>query len=403
MADKQTQQWLEKNVSLYRRMPEELRVDLLKMIPALIRQVRWEGMVGQVITEEMKVCIAAEACIPALRLKAGLRIYRKLTRVEVFPKDLSPIDKPGAAGCATDSEVKLGWYWAKVGMNDGHDGYNLVIHEFAHVIDFASLEGKADGVPPFDSYSESREWEKFVAQNFEDFQRETGRNNESVSDYGSSNEAEFFACGTESFYERGERFKKEWPEIYDRLKDFYGVDPLLWRDDPVKPAAVEEVIAEEPEEEIAEEKEEVVSEEPEPVVPVPVVGAQEESPLLDVNVDERGLGNIIEYHTNGKRAGHWEMRDHVYEGPWRRWNAKGELIEEGWWRKGVRDGKYQLNHLNGHKRVEGVYRNDLRDGVWKLFRENGELKQENHYQQGELLRWEVWQTQGKSKKFGAWD
>jgi Mlc titration factor MtfA (ptsG expression regulator) len=395
MADEQTQQWLEKNVSLYRRMPEELRGDLLEMIPAFIRQVQWEGKAGQDITEEMKACIAAEACIPVLRLKVGLKIYRKLTRVEVFPKDLSPIDWPGAAGCATDTVVKLGWYWSEIGMNDGQDGYNLVVHEFAHVIDFASLDGKADGVPPFDSYSESREWEKFVAQNFEDFQRETGKDNESVSDYGSSNEAEFFACATESFYERGARFKQEWPEIYDRLKDFYGVDPLLWRDDPVKPSEAEEEVTEEPAEE--------VSEEPEPDAPIPTVGTQEESPLLDVNVDERGLGNIIEYHENGKRAGHWELRDHIYDGPWRRWNDKGEQIEEGWCRKGVRDGKYQINHPNGNKRAEGVYRNDLRDGVWKLFRENGELKQENHYQQGDLLRWEVWQTKDKSKKFGAWD
>jgi antitoxin component YwqK of YwqJK toxin-antitoxin module len=97
------------------------------------------------------------------------------------------------------------------------------------------------------------------------------------------------------------------------------------------------------------------------------------------------------------------LRDHAYEGPWRRWNDKGEQIEEGCHRKGVRDGNYQLNHPNGNKRAEGVYRNDLRDGAWKFFRENGELKQENHYQQGELLRWEVWQTKGKSKKFGAWD
>ena len=401
MADKQTQQWLKKNVSLYRRLPEELRVDLLEMIPAFIRQVRWEGMVGQGVTEEMKVCIAAEACIPVLRLKAGLKIYRKLTRVEVFPKDLSPIDWPGAAGCATDSVVKLGWYWAEIGMNDGHDGYNLVVHEFAHVIDYASLDGKADGVPPFDSYSQSRDWEKFVAQNFEDFQRETGKDNESVSDYGSSNEAEFFACATESFYERGERFKQEWPEIYDRLKDFYGVDPLLWRDDPVRNTVAEEEVVQEPEEEIAGAEE--VPDEPESVAPAQTVGAQEESPLLDVKVDERGLGNITEYHTNGKRAGHWELRDHAHDGPWRRWNDKGELIEEGWCRKGVRDGKYQLNHPNGNQRAEGVYRNDLRDGAWKFFREDGEVKQENHYQQGKLLRWEVWQTKGKSKKFGAWD
>ena len=52
------------------------------------------------------------------------------------------------------------------------------------IIDFASLDGKADGVPQFNSYSETRDWEKFVAQNYEDFQRELGRNNGHQGDYG---------------------------------------------------------------------------------------------------------------------------------------------------------------------------------------------------------------------------
>jgi len=399
MSDEQHQTWLNKNVSLYRRMSKDLRADLLRMIPEFIGKVKWVGHEDFHITEEIKVCIAAEACVPILRLKGGMEIYRRMESVEVYPKDLASLGKPGAAGDANGRRVRLGWHWAQVGMEDGHDGYNLVIHEFAHIIDFASSDGKADGVPRFNSYSETRDWEKFVSQNYEDFQRELGKDNESFSDYGSSNEAEFFACATESFFERGEQFKREWPEIYDRLKDFYGMDPLLWTDDkrPVDVSADLETQAN-PEPETKELPEPAAEEE----LKVKVDPAKE-SDLLEVKVNDRGSGSITEYHANGKRAGRWELRDNDYDGPWRRWNNKGELIEQGWYRKGVREGKYQLNHSNGKNRLEGVYRNDLRDGLWRLSHDNGKLKQENHYQEGDLIRWEVWQTVDKSAKFGLWE
>ncbi len=398
MADEQYQNWLTKSVALYRRMPQDLREDLLKMIPEFIRKVKWVGREGQHVAEEIKVCIAAEACIPLLRLKGGLDIYRRMELVEVFPEDLAKVSGPGVAGDANGQCVRLGWHWAKIGMEDGHDGYNLIIHEFAHIIDFASSDGKADGVPRFNSYSETREWEKFVSQNYEDFQRELGRNNESFSDYGSSNEAEFFACATESFFERGEQFKREWPEIYDRLKDFYGMDPLLWADDK---RSVD--VSTNPEKQADPEPE--TKESPEPVAeeePKTKVDPAKESDLLEVKVNDRGSGSITEYHANGKRAGRWELRDNDCDGPWRRWNNKSELLEQGWYRKGVREGKYQLNHPNGKNRLEGVYRNDLRDGLWRLSHDNGKLKQENHYQEGDLIRWEVWQTEEKSEKFGLW-
>ena len=68
MADEQYQVWLTKSVALYRRMPQDLREDLLKMIPEFIRKVKWVGQEGQHVTEQIKVCIAAEACMPLLRL-----------------------------------------------------------------------------------------------------------------------------------------------------------------------------------------------------------------------------------------------------------------------------------------------------------------------------------------------
>ena len=193
MADDPQHDWLNANVSLYRRMPADLQEELRVMIPEFISKVRWRGEEGFMITEEMKVCIAAEACIPVLKLRGGMEIYRRFESIELFPEDLRKVSGRGVAGDANGRRVRLGWRWAKEGMNDGEDGYNLVIHEFAHIIDFASLDGKADGVPQFNSYSETRDWEKFVAQNYEDLPRELGRNKEEFDDYGSSNEAEFFA------------------------------------------------------------------------------------------------------------------------------------------------------------------------------------------------------------------
>ena len=53
--------------------------------------------------------------------------------------------------------------------------------------------------------------------------------------------------------------------------------------------------------------------------------------------------------------------------------------------------------------MEGQYKNDKRDGTWRRYREDGQMKQEDHYKNGELLRWEQWGASGGSKKIGAWD
>ena len=145
MANEQHIQWLQRNVALFRRLPVELRDDLLAMIPSFIDQVKWEGQADQEITEEMQFCIAAEACLPVLRLSQGLKTYRKLMTIQIFPDEFSPTGESPRPGDANARQVRLGWQWVQKGMVDGEDGYNLVLHEFAHIIDFASLDSKADG------------------------------------------------------------------------------------------------------------------------------------------------------------------------------------------------------------------------------------------------------------------
>lgn len=399
MANDQHIQWLQQNVALYRRLPAELRTDLLAMIPGFIKHVTWAGQDGHHITEEMKVCIAAEACLPVLRLSQGLKTYRKLMTIQVFPGEFSPPGESPRPGDANARQVRLGWQWVQKGMADGEDGYNLVLHEFAHIIDFASLDSKADGVPPFDSYVDTREWEQFVARHYEDFQREIGEGQHVIDHYGSSNEAEFFACATESFFERGAHFQIEWPDIYENFKKYYGVDPATWPADPSPPLPEPSAGETEPTEAEPAAEEPVALEPPAPVAEPKAAG----SPLVEIKVDASGLGNITEFHPNGKRACQWELRDHIHDGPWRRWSSDDELLEEGWYRKGKRAGRYSLYFPGGPKRVDGQYKNDKRDGTWRRYREDGQMKQEDHYEKGELVRWEQWDASGESKKIGAWE
>ena len=148
MANDQHIQWLQNNVALYRRLPAEFLPDLLAMIPDFIKQVNWEEKNGQKITEEIKVCIAAGACLLVLRLPYGLKTYRKFRTIQMFPTEFSPLGEDSRLGDANAHRVRLGWQWVQKGMSDGEDGFNLVLHEFAHVIDGASLDSKTDGVPP---------------------------------------------------------------------------------------------------------------------------------------------------------------------------------------------------------------------------------------------------------------
>jgi len=399
MANEQLEQWLQNNVALYRRMPGDLRTNLVSMVPDFVKQIKWEGQEGQKITEEMKACVAAEACIPVLRLKQGIKVYRKLNSIEIFPRDLNPTGDGFAAGDTDGRRVRLGWHWAQHGMADGEDGYNLVLHEFAHVIDFASLDGKADGVPPFDSYSDTREWERFVAMEFEDFQRSAGVDYHSMDDYGCCNEAEFFACATESFFERAVRLQLEWPAIYNKLKEYYGMDPATWPSDPTPPEPKLEMC------EVQEdaEKPEPISEEEAETEDAKTETKNANVELVKVEVNKDGLGSVTEFHPNGKRACKWDLRNHIHHGPWRRWNIEGKQFEEGWYREGKRDGQYCLYYPNGSKRVEGKYKGDKREGTWKRYYEDSKLRQEDHYEKGELLRWEHWDSKGKSRKYGTWD
>jgi hypothetical protein len=118
-------------------------------------------------------------------------------------------------------------------------GYNVVIHEMAHIIDLSN--GELDGEPalPGDFDRAAVEacrnaFEGAYAEHCRRVRRPGGggarpagrRIPRAVIDsYGAENPAEFFACATELFFESPRRLERGHPELHRQLSRLYGFAP----------------------------------------------------------------------------------------------------------------------------------------------------------------------------------
>jgi Mlc titration factor MtfA (ptsG expression regulator) len=252
-------QWTE---VLTRRFPLYLRLDiddqreLKSHIQWFLRRKRFEGCGGLEITDEIRVTIAAQACLLLLhRSRAG---YRKLKSILVYPSTyFSENDRAGRGGVVSREEsarlgeswlhgtVVLAWDSVKGGASNPFDGHNVVLHEFAHQLDQA--DGRADGAPVLgrgESFTVRRaaysSWARVLSADYKKLKRDASRGRKTVLDtYGATNPAEFFAVATECFFEKPKQLKLKQPELYAELTSFYKQDPLGWGD-PARPAFLPE-------------------------------------------------------------------------------------------------------------------------------------------------------------------
>ena len=177
------------------------------------------------VTEEMRICVAAEACV--LILNRGYDSYSQLRRVTIS-KDALKRDGEEWGGWAGRHDVDLYWNACLTGMKWGGDNHNVILHEFAHVLDQAD-DAQAQSIPVTEDSVARPKWEELFKREYPRIKAayKVGRAH-AIREYALSDEAEFFTCATESFFERPKELKKYNPEIYDILEDYYGLDPLPW-------------------------------------------------------------------------------------------------------------------------------------------------------------------------------
>ena len=210
------------------------RQRLSRMIGRFLDHVIFEGCNGLVLNDHIRVTIAAQACLRALDLPRGA--FGPLKHVLVYPTTFLPKRFEWATSTSeTKAEATLGesWHrgtvilaWDDVlrGVEVPTDGHNVALHEFAHQLDSAS--GAANGIPQLGAGQRYAAWTSVLEESFARFSRQvrTGRKT-AIDAYGATNEAEFFAVATETFFERPKQLQHEYPELYGQLLKYYRQDP----------------------------------------------------------------------------------------------------------------------------------------------------------------------------------
>ncbi|MBU0484529.1 MAG: zinc-dependent peptidase [Proteobacteria bacterium] len=227
---------LAKNLPPYQNMSSELQQQLQDYIRIFIGEKSFEGCGGLELTDEIKVIIAAEACL--LLLNRDTDCYPKLYSVLVYPSTYVVGARHQPTVHQDNMSVRLGESWnhgavvlawdsvRKGGLNF-RDGHNVAMHEFAHQLD--QEDGRGDGVPILAQRSAYSAWSQVFLKEYELLQYQTKKGQKSVMDkYGATDPAEFFAVATETFFEKPFQLKKNHPDLYHELQGFYKVDPIEW-------------------------------------------------------------------------------------------------------------------------------------------------------------------------------
>lgn len=235
--DEDERRALEAWLPLARGLPAELRDRLERLTAVFTGEKQFTGCGGLAVTPEMKVAIAAQACL--LVLGRNTHVYDRLQSVLVYPSqfvvpgewhDEDGVVTEGSrvlAGEAWDvSRVILSWEDVDSRGAPG-EAYNVVIHEFAHYLDHES-----GGAPWIAGTGARRRWLRLLDEELERLRAQAEAGERSFLDlYAAEDRGEFFAVASEAFFEEPAVFARELPALYRALSEVYRLDPAAWVSD----------------------------------------------------------------------------------------------------------------------------------------------------------------------------
>ena len=232
-----------------RRLPADLQLQLKRHMQVFLAEKHFVGCGGLVVTDEMRVTVAAQACLLLLNRPAGY--FRGLREILIYPgafvvdrvrADGSGVLQEQRGALAGESwaqgQVVLSWDDTLAGAAVADDGRNVVIHEFAHQLD--QEKGHANGAPLLGERRRYARWSQVLGEAFAQLQRRVAREAAGAADtggaapaplisaYGATDPAEFFAVVSEVFFEQPQQLAAEQPALYREFSGYYRIDPLSW-------------------------------------------------------------------------------------------------------------------------------------------------------------------------------
>lgn len=230
-------------LSFLRGLSDEDTARLKRLVVLFLAEKEMHGAHGLELTDDVRLSIAAQACLPILNL--GLDLYESWVGVIVYPGEFrvhkEEVDENGVVHSFAEELAGEAWpggpvilSWEDVGLAER--GYNVVIHEFAHKLDMRN--GDPNGFPPLHREMVPADWKSAFSAAYRDFlakveaaEKLPERRMEAALDrlpmdpYAAENAGEFFAVASEAFFETPERLAPAYPAVYEQLRLFYRQDP----------------------------------------------------------------------------------------------------------------------------------------------------------------------------------
>lgn len=212
----------------------EERERLRDLAQRLLADKTLSGAGGLEPNGRMAVLIATQAALPILHL--DIAAYGHWNEIIVYPGEFVPereeMDEAGVVHHVRQPLSGEAWEggplvlsWGDVEQSGRCDGYNVVIHEFAHKLDM--MNGAVDGLPQLPASMSRAEWAAAFTSAYDDFCRQADAGEPTELDpYASESPAEFFAVLSEYFFERPEPLHAAYPAVYEQMQGFYRQDTL---------------------------------------------------------------------------------------------------------------------------------------------------------------------------------
>ncbi len=207
---------------------------LHERVSLLLADKSFSAAGGAKVGTDIQLAVALQACLLTLHLDEDS--YRGWNEIILYPDEfLRPreeIDEAGVVHVSRDILAGESWHGgplvlsiADVEAGGRLEGFNVVLHEFAHKLDM--LNGDANGFPPLHRGMNSADWARDFSAAYEDLCARVDAGEDTVVDpYASTDPAEFFAVATEMFFEVPDLLADAYPAVYAQMQGFYRQDPL---------------------------------------------------------------------------------------------------------------------------------------------------------------------------------
>jgi Mlc titration factor MtfA (ptsG expression regulator) len=229
---------LRQRMPYLRQLPADARLKLEKLIQVFVAEKRFIGCDGLAIDDDMRVTIAAHACLLILNRPAG--VYPELREILVYPSafwvERDQTDEIGlvqrqrrvlSGESSSFGHVVLSWADVIADAATPDDGVNVAIHEFAHQLD--QEKGYANGAPARLGRNRASQWSLVMQGEYNRLCDAASRGEISLlNHYGATAPEEFFAVISEVFFEQAAAMREQHPLLFDELRNFYRIDPTAW-------------------------------------------------------------------------------------------------------------------------------------------------------------------------------